>query len=566
LPTNLYIKTFLYVDERRISKIHQTPPIRKMDDLIEIVIEFDEQLNLLPYTSFIAFSLYSCDRADEKPIASTTLPLYNENLEMRQGQYSLFLWPESYPDMRFETFTPGLLANETFSNINADLKKLMKIKRNRDDPLKKNNDTLNNGQLQLESKDHFIYKSIPFAFLIVDLPDCQGKPNSEQYLNKTVYYGLLPKRIPTSTFENKLATIQNASRLFESEDTANFFIPPDYDNPNLIVRDFDHDFQREDTVLNMYFMATKDEGDPKTLKPPTQDFRKIQEVLKKPNFTTLDPQEKRLMWRYRYYLRDQFSDALPKVLKADYLQVQDAAEVKDFIALMWEWKKIDYDDAIYLLSGDFALNPFNPSSVSYKPTSDEINTAIRQYAVDILKEISRENVEFIFLQLISALRYERLNSPAESTLLQFLLDFSLKSPQMSNLFYWHTCVECESKIPEIKAWYETIKNLFLTKLKEISPELSQNLVYQEFFRKTVQDLSKDIVSKIKAPGQRTGELRKRLADKSLQTKLEGGKENGEANMFILNPNKVVQHIIPGSCKIFSSNTAPTLLSYQGRIG
>jgi hypothetical protein len=48
----VYLKAFIYVDQKRISRIHQTS-IYNTEDKFDLVIEFDEQLNLLPYTTYI---------------------------------------------------------------------------------------------------------------------------------------------------------------------------------------------------------------------------------------------------------------------------------------------------------------------------------------------------------------------------------------------------------------------------------------------------------------------------------------------------------------------------------
>jgi hypothetical protein len=52
----VYLKAFIYVDQKRISRIHQTSIYSKKDKF-DLVIEFDEQLNLLPYTTYIGTCL-----------------------------------------------------------------------------------------------------------------------------------------------------------------------------------------------------------------------------------------------------------------------------------------------------------------------------------------------------------------------------------------------------------------------------------------------------------------------------------------------------------------------------
>ena len=216
---------------------------------------------------------------------------------------------------------------------------------------------------------------------------------------RTVYYGVVPKKISNSTFENKMITsklIENKNqastnqinKINDTDNTENFFIPPASDlDMNLYVRDFDHEFRREDKVLEMYFKATIDEGDPRSYKPTTREWDKIEEILIKPNFATLDPKEKNLIWKYRYSLVSK-PEALPKVLKTDFSNTQE--NEKELVNLIKEWSKIKYEDAIYLLSRDFTLN--NIVTPGFNFFKLEINIEIRKYAVDILKEESAENL------------------------------------------------------------------------------------------------------------------------------------------------------------------------------
>ena len=81
----------------------------------------------------------------------------------------MFLWPESYPDTSFQTTTPGLLSDKTFSTLNEDLKKVDALKRSQTDGGDMSH--IHTGLQTLTNKTHIMYKSIPFAFLTIELPD-----------------------------------------------------------------------------------------------------------------------------------------------------------------------------------------------------------------------------------------------------------------------------------------------------------------------------------------------------------------------------------------------------------
>lgn len=61
-------------------------------------------------------------------------------------------------------------------------------------------------------------------------------------------------------------------------------------------------------------------------------------------------------------------------------------------------------------------------------------------------------------------------------------------------------------------------------------------------------------------------LRKKLKDdKNLVRQLEGRKEGEEGNLFILNPNKIIDKLSYESVKVFRSNTSPFLMTYKSTL-
>jgi hypothetical protein len=88
---------------------------------------------------------------------------------MRQGCYSLFLWPECYPDLRFETTTPGLIEDPSLMIINSDLQKSRKVVEDSSDLSVSKNKML--VEATLKNKLHMMTKRLPFAHLMIELPD-----------------------------------------------------------------------------------------------------------------------------------------------------------------------------------------------------------------------------------------------------------------------------------------------------------------------------------------------------------------------------------------------------------
>lgn len=52
------------------------------------------------------------------PIGSTTFPLFDENLRLREGKHNLLIWPNVMPDTSFDSRTPGLVQDKNIDNLN----------------------------------------------------------------------------------------------------------------------------------------------------------------------------------------------------------------------------------------------------------------------------------------------------------------------------------------------------------------------------------------------------------------------------------------------------------------
>ena len=289
------------------------------------------------------------DREDDSPIASTTISLYDQNLKLRQGTYLLLLWPETHPDASFESTTPGLISHEYLGKFNAN-KRILKDIESWNNQGYGNNDYHTNKSLEnLRNKQHYLESSVPFAFLEIDLP-------------------LWGKEV---LFEDRMHKIKGASfkcreigskigNVFPANEFQKFFMPSDNFTKYLVVRDFDHDFERDELILDKYYQAIVNEGDVSNLVPNKEEKQKLLFIMKKPNFSTLPVREKSLVWRMRYFLRDN-PDALPKFLKSVTWYIDKNAT--EALKLTEEWAEIKYDDAIFLLSRDFCANDIYPSKM-----------------------------------------------------------------------------------------------------------------------------------------------------------------------------------------------------------
>ncbi|KAE9389321.1 ARM repeat-containing protein [Gymnopus androsaceus JB14] len=122
------------------------------------------------------------------------------------------------------------------------------------------------------------------------------------------------------------------------------------------------------------------------LKPNAKDMDKIGEIiLNYPSSQPLSPEEKDLMWKFRFHLaRDKRG-----FTKLKAVTWRDPSEVKQVVEeLLPQWKKIDTDDALELLG---------PGTV---------DSRVRAFAVRQLTRANDEELLSYLLQLVQALKFE----------------------------------------------------------------------------------------------------------------------------------------------------------------
>lgn len=105
-----------------------TKPIRKSANHEEHLI-FGTPLKELSYNSIIALTLWSTAKEynPNSPLASTTLPLFDQNLRLREGKLNLLLWPNVAPDISFDSKTPGLVNDKNIENLNFCARKIEEL-------------------------------------------------------------------------------------------------------------------------------------------------------------------------------------------------------------------------------------------------------------------------------------------------------------------------------------------------------------------------------------------------------------------------------------------------------
>jgi len=179
------------------------------------------------------------------------------------------------------------------------------------------------------------------------------------------------------------------------------------------------------------------------LKPNNNEQILLKKIIAYAPTKHLTPEEKELIWKFRYYLRNT-KKALTKFLKCVDWSKPDWS-TQEALRLLREWEPPELDDTLELLSHRFRHIP-----------------QVRAYAVQRLQSASEEELICYLLQLVQVLRYDK--TEPKSDLATFLIHEASTNPKIANYLYWYLSVECND---------EVYKDFYKQKLNELTTSLSQ---------------------------------------------------------------------------------------------
>ena len=184
-----------------------------------------------------------------------------------------------------------------------------------------------------------------------------------------------------------------------------------------------------------------------------------------------------------------------------------------------------------MLSRKFSVNNIYPNTISNSNTNFDLKgmKQLREFAVKELKEHSKEELNFILLQLVQAIRYEdiseeKINSP----LVSFLIQACSKDSILASSFFWF--IQCEadndiSSISNIKNKninpenykkiiniYQLIRQEFDKNIKENYPEINNLIENEKAFKDELVAISK-LLTKVSKGENKIKELRNILDNK-----------------------------------------------------
>lgn len=266
----------------------------------------------------------------------------------------------------------------------------------------------------------------------------------------------------------------------------------------------------------------------------------------------LKAEEKDLVWKFRHHLtRDK--RALTKFVKS--VAWQDQSEARQAVQLLPKWTEIDVDDALELLG----------------PTFD--NPAVRAYAVDRLRESDDEELLLYLLQLVQALKFEKISAESDdgstqnSSLAKFLIDRATNSQMLGNFLHWYLIVECDDRSPdqrkEYRKLFAKVEFDFMNSLMQVTdgPGRRRTLLRQGELITVLSKISKEIRFSREDRPRKVQRLKKYLTD-----------PKNELNSFDpplrlpLDPSVEVTSCDPADSLVFKSSLFPLLIHFRTTTG
>jgi phosphatidylinositol 3-kinase len=289
------------------------------------------------------------------------------------------------------------------------------------------------------------------------------------------------------------------------------------------------------------------------LKPNAKNRDELNVIMSYGPTHDLNPDEKDLVWKFRHHLtRDK--RALTKFVKS--VSWNDQAEARQAVQMLSKWTEIDVDDALELLGPQFD------------------NPAVRAYAVDRLRKSDDDELQLYLLQLVQALKFERLRpgeseneDEQDSSLAKFLITRAANNFVLGNYLHWYLMVECDDNTPQqdsgSRQLFARVEYDFMTELMNTpeGPHHRKTLLRQGELITLLSKIAREVRSSREDRIRKIERLKKFLADP----------KNDIVHIdpplpLPLDPTVQIVGCFPEKSKVFKSTLLPQLVVFKTSNG
>ena len=549
----------------------------------------------LTFDSYILLELYSMTTPENKNLLGTTkIFLFNNNLNLEQGRHVFKLEKTQLNnniDIENNTREDQLdeIGKELDSLINSfygpENEKYLDYYGKINEEQNQNEKDLNMEKSKIKNEKYYFNRDLQKPIIKTDKM-LQFDKKLEQLLSKTedsyvvIKFPSFQKKViyKEAISKNYIRTFKNIYN-FENITKYNInSVDPEKKKPyikyttwvydpfiNLAKKDFTSTENPIQTKFSVLARRNDDDLIARERRLNPYDKSQMDEVLNMPDFIEMESKHTILFWSHRYeLLKKNTPYALTKIMNS--VKWGDLKNENEFITnILKKWKTVEICDILYMLSRKFSVNKMYPNTNGVINHFDGMKT-VRQYAIEKLNEHSDDELNFILLQLVQAIRYEDisvediLKNQLKSPLVNFLIERSCKNAILASSFFWF--IECESDITdqnnsknnvdnitlEITKIYGLIRDRFFEFIKK-DKKIFEMINNQISFKAELVKIS-SILSKVSKVENKKNEL-KNLIDIGERANIQ------EKEYYLpINPQLKIRGAISSKCTVFKSAKCP----------
>ncbi|KAI1890828.1 hypothetical protein AGOR_G00157630 [Albula goreensis] len=261
-----------------------------------------------------------------------------------------------------------------------------------------------------------------------------------------------------------------------------------------------------------------------------EEHAKLSEIVENKNYTEFFEDDKEVLWKLRYEMRDKHPESLSKLLLITKWNKHE--DVAQMVSLLRTWPDLPALHALELL--DYSFPDRN----------------VRSFTIRCLIKLSDNELLQYLLQLVQVLKYEPY---LDCDLSRFLLERALSNKKIGHFLFWH--LRSEMHVSSVSLRFGLILEAYCRG--------STNHMKILMKQKEALNKMKSLNDFVKSGSQKSSSSRQQTTgDMKLCIRQEAYQEALSDLLSPLNPSLILCQICPDRCKYMDSKMKPLWLVYR----